>query len=117
MRYGAFELYAGHRREIVGLVDTTLTAGSYIWSGNALPVPKVQLSIPDYTPVLFKNKILAVKGQYSHGWFGSGDSTRNYYLHQTALYVRLGKPSWRFRMHGGFNPPGPMGGRPHRSVI
>lgn len=112
VRYGAFELYAGRRREIIGLVDSTLSAGSYIWSGNALPIPKVQLSIPDYTPILFKNKILAVKGQFSHGWFGSGDSTSNFYLHQKSLYLRLGKPSWRFKMHGGINHQAQWGGSP-----
>lgn len=112
VRYRTFELYAGRRREIVGLVDTTLNAGSLIWSGNALPVPKVQLSIPNYTPILFKNKILAVKGQYSQGWFGSGDSTSNYYLHQAALYLRLGKPSWRFKMHAGANHQAQWGGSP-----
>ena len=111
-RYGAFELYGGRRREIVGIVDTLLTSGSYIWSGNALPIPKVQLSIPGYTPILFKNKILAVKGQFSHGWFGSGDSTSNFYLHQSALYLRLGKPTWRFKLHGGFNHQAQWGGSP-----
>lgn len=112
VRYGAFELYAGRRREIVGLVDSTLSSGSYIWSGNALPIPKIQLSIPNYTPILFKSKILSIKGQYSHGWFGSGDSTNNYYLHQSSFYARLGKPSWRFKLHGGFNHQAQWGGAP-----
>lgn len=112
IHYKAFELYVGRRREIIGLVDSTLTTGSYIWSGNALPVPKVQLGIPNYTPILFKNKILAIKGQYSHGWFGSGDSTQNYYLHQSSLYFRIGMPSWRFKLYGGLNHQAQWGGKP-----
>ena len=102
VRYGAFEFYAGRRREIVGLVDTTLSAGSYIWSGNALPVPKVEISIPTYTPIL-KNGLISIKGNYSHGWLGNSDSVSNVLLHQKSLYVRLGKPSHRFKMYGGFN--------------
>ncbi|KAF4530856.1 hypothetical protein B566_EDAN018889, partial [Ephemera danica] len=48
-KWKAFELYAGRRKEIQGLVDTTLTSGSYIWSGNTLPMPKIDLSIQNYT--------------------------------------------------------------------
>ncbi len=102
VRYGAFEFSAGRRREVIGLVDSSLSAGSYIWSGNALPMPKVELSIPNFTPIL-KNGLIAVKGNYAHGWFGTDDSVKNYYLHQKSLYVRLGKPSWRFKFYGGFN--------------
>ncbi|SOD81300.1 capsule assembly Wzi family protein [Spirosoma fluviale] len=102
VRYGAFELYAGRRRETQGLVDSVLSAGSYIWSGNALPMPKLQISIPAYTPIL-KNGLLAIKGNFAHGWFGTGDSVKNYFLHQKSLYVRIGKPNWRFKIHGGFN--------------
>lgn len=102
VRYGAFEFLAGRRREIVGLVDTTLSAGSYIWSGNALPVPKVEISIPSYTPIL-KSGLISIRGSYSHGWLGTSDSVSNYYLHQKSLYVRLGKPSYRFKVYGGFN--------------
>ena len=102
VRYGAFEFYAGRRREIQGLVDTVLSSGSYIWSGNALPMPKVQISIPVYTPIM-KSGLIAIKGNFAHGWFGTDDSVQNYFLHQKSLYVRLGKPNWRFKFHGGFN--------------
>jgi hypothetical protein len=101
VKYGAIEFYAGRRRETFGLVDS-LSMGSYIWSGNALPMPKVQISIPNYTPIL-KNGFIAIKGNYAHGWIGTDDSIKNYFLHQKSLYVRLGKPGWRFKVHGGFN--------------
>ncbi|WP_055146400.1 capsule assembly Wzi family protein [Jiulongibacter sediminis] len=110
-RAGPFEFYAGRRREIVGLVDSTLSSGSYIWSGNALPLPKVQLSIPNYTPIL-KNKLLNIKGTYAHGWFGSADSVQNYYLHQKTFYARLGKPQWRMKFYAGFNHQVQWGGKP-----
>ena len=102
VRYGAFEFYAGRRKEAIGLFDSTLSAGSYSWSGNALPMPKIQISLPNFTPIL-KNGLIAVKGNYAHGWFGSADSIENYFLHQKSLYIRIGKPSWRFKFIGGFN--------------
>ncbi len=111
IRFGAFELYAGRRRETMGLADSTLSSGSYIWSGNALPIPKIQISIPHYTPIL-KSGLIAVKGNFAHGWFGNDIHTKNYWLHQKSLYVRLGKPEWHFKMHAGMNHQAQWGGKP-----
>lgn len=110
IRYGAFEFYAGRRKEIAGLVDTTLTSGSYIWSGNALPLPKIQIAIPNYTPILGKG-LISIKGAYSHGWFDNG-TVKNFYLHQKYLYVRIGKPDWKIRIYSGFNHQVQWSGKP-----
>lgn len=111
LRYGIFEFYAGRRQEVSGLADSALSSGSFIWSGNAMPLPKIQISIPNYVSVLGKG-LLSIKGTYAHGWFGSADSVKNYYLHQKSLYVRVGKPSWRLKLHGGFNHQVQWGGKP-----
>ncbi|GAB3954754.1 capsule assembly Wzi family protein [Spirosoma harenae] len=103
-RFGAFELYAGRRKEVVGLVDTLLTTGSYIWSGNALPMPKIQFSLPTYTEIPFTKGILSIMGTFSHGWFENADRLiKDSYIHQSSIYGRFGKPSWRFRLYGGLN--------------
>ena len=47
-RRGKWELWAGRRKEVYGLGDTTMTGGFYIWSGNAVPMPKIQLGTRDY---------------------------------------------------------------------
>lgn len=103
-KYGAFEIYAGRRKEIFGLVDSTLSSGSYIWSGNALPMPKIQISTPNFVPLGFTKGFLSFKGNYAHGWF-ENDRTdvKNFYLHQKSLYFKLGKPDWKFHFYGGFN--------------
>ncbi|GAB3163363.1 capsule assembly Wzi family protein [Telluribacter humicola] len=109
MRVGPLELYGGRRREVVGLMDTLLSSGSYIWSGNALPLPKLELSLPDYWPA---RSFIGVKGSYSHGFFESSrpfvDGAR---LHQKSLYVRLGKANSRIRLYGGVNHQVQWGGR------
>ncbi len=103
-KFGAFEIYVGRRREIVGLVDTTLTSGSYIWSGNALPMPKVQISNPDYVPLGFTKGFISFKGNYAHGWFENNRTdVKNFYLHQKTLYLKIGKPNGKFHIYGGFN--------------
>lgn len=103
-KFGAFEIYGGRRKEIVGLVDSTLSSGSYIWSGNALPMPKIQISTPNFVPLGFTKGFLSFKGNYAHGWFENNRTdVKNFYLHQKSLYFRLGKPDWKFHFYGGFN--------------
>jgi len=111
VRFGAFEIYGGRRREVIGLVDTTLTSGSYSWSGNALPMPKIQISIPNYTSIIGKG-ILSIKGGYAHGWFGTQGDVKKYYLHQKWFYGRIGKPNWKIKFFGGFNHQVQWGGYP-----
>lgn len=101
-RYGIFELYVGRRREIIGLLDSTLSSGSYVWSGNALPVPKIQVEIRDYTPIGFTKGWVSLKGSYAHGWLG-GRYVQHTMLHSKSLYGRLGKPEHRFHVYGGIN--------------
>lgn len=101
VRYQSLELYAGRRREIMGIVDSSFTSGSYIWSGNALPIPKIQISIPHFKQ-LGKSSIFLKLG-VSHGWFGNQGSVRNYYLHQKWIYGRIGRDNAKFKFHGGLN--------------
>ncbi|HLL93800.1 MAG TPA: capsule assembly Wzi family protein [Spirosoma sp.] len=103
-RLWVFELYAGRRRELVGLVDTLLTSGAYAWSGNALPIPKIQIGIPTFTSVPFTKGVLSLMGVFAHGWFEKENRlVKGSYLHQTYGYGRLGKPTWPFRLYAGFN--------------
>ncbi len=101
-RWRVFELYAGRRREVVGLLDSTLSSGSYAWSGNALPVPKIQLEIRDYAPIGFTKGWVSFKGSYAHGWLG-GRYVEHTLLHSKSLYARLGKAANRFHLYGGIN--------------
>lgn len=101
VRYGSFEFYGGRKREMMGLVDTTLTSGSYIWSGNALPIPKIQISIPNYRQI-GKSSIF-IKLGLSHGWFGEQRAVKNYYLHQKWIYGRIGREDAKFKFYAGFN--------------
>ncbi|MGF7216318.1 hypothetical protein GGR92_002483 [Spirosoma lacussanchae] len=102
-RLGVFEVFGGRRKQIVGLVESPLSSGSFIWSGNALPLPRVQVGIPDYAPLGFTGNWLAVKGFFAHGWFGDGRYVQRSYLHQKAIFLRLGKDRSRVRLYGAFN--------------
>lgn len=100
-RYRRFEAYAGRRKEFFGLGDTLLTSGSYAWSGNALPLPKVQVGTRGFVPLGFTKELFAVHAMMAHGWFINADSVKGSYLHQKAVFVRLGKPAWKVHFYAG----------------
>lgn len=107
--FRAFELYIGRRKEIFGLVDSTLSSGSYAWSGNALPMPKVQFQMQKYVPIIGKG-LISIKGSYGHGWFNNNQLSHSY-LHQKSVYSRIGKENWKIKFYGGFNHQVQWGGK------
>jgi hypothetical protein len=104
-------LWAGRKKEIIGLGDSTLSSGFYSWSGNALPITKVQIGTNRFTPLGFTGNVVSVHAFFSHGWFINSDSIKESYLHQKALYVRIGKPRWRVQLTGGVFHNAQWGGR------
>ncbi|GAA4416101.1 capsule assembly Wzi family protein [Nibrella viscosa] len=98
---GKFHLYAGRKREVIGLGDSTLSSGFYSWSQNARPMPKVQFGTNGFVAIPFTRGIVAVNALYAHGWFPGTDSMQQSYLHQKTLYGRIGKPGWRVKLYGG----------------
>jgi len=109
LRVGIFELKGGRLKEVYGLSDTLLTSGNYAISGNALGIPKIQISIPEFYTLPFWGKVLAFKGNFAHGWVGKtpvqyGDTNMTTtQFHQKSLYGRFGKPQWKLKLYGGFN--------------
>jgi hypothetical protein len=112
--YKKFALTAGRRKQVHGLVDSTLSSGSITWSGNALPLPEIQISVPEYTKVLFP--FLSFKGHFSHAWFGNQTSVRGYYLHQKSLYGRIGRPNSKVKLYGGILHHAQWGGTPKYGI-
>src|SRR5690606_38119456 len=71
LRVGMFQLQAGRTRDVMGLNgDTTLSSGNFAVSGNALGIPKVEISIPEYWTIPWWGGLFAVKGNFAHGWVG-----------------------------------------------
>lgn len=100
VKFNQLELWAGRRRELVGLADSSLGTGSYSWSGNALPMLKLQIALPDFWP---RRSLIGIKGFYAHGWFEESGFIKHMMLHQKALYGRFGMPNWRLKLYAGIN--------------
>lgn len=112
VKKGIFELKGGRTKDIVGIVDSTLSSGSFSISGNALGIPKIDLSIPEYYVLPFFNRFVAFKGTVSYGWVGNtviysekNPAVKNDNLNylQNTLYLRLGRPESRLKLFGGIN--------------
>lgn len=111
LRISIFEVRAGRSKEITGLCDTSLSSGAFAVSGNALGIPKVQISIPEFYSIPIFGKLFAFKGSYAHGWVGAipvnmldgSVSNLKTFLHQKSFYGRFGKPGWKLKFYGGFN--------------
>lgn len=102
VRYGSLELYAGRRMDVTGLGDTSLTSGFYAVSGNAVPIPKVQLATTGFVPVKWFGNFLAVSAGLAHGWYDV-DYLRGARLHQKYLYLRFGRTSGPVMCYAGLN--------------
>ncbi len=90
VRWRSVELWVGRRRQITGLVDTLLSSGSFDVSGNALPIPKIEIGFPNYVPLPFLDDAVAIKGTFAHGLFNV-PYIQHAFLHQKTLYLRFGR--------------------------
>jgi len=88
--YDLLQLRAGMWEEIVGSREPKLSSGSIIWSGNARPIPKIEISTPGYMDVPYTRGYAEIKGMLSHGWFEEGRFASDVYMHHKNAYIRLG---------------------------
>ena len=104
IRYRAFELSAGSRLENDRLVDMHLSSGDLLFSGNAVPIPQIKLSMPGYMDIPGLNGWLGFKAFFSIGWLTDSRWQRNYVgenkryfsdvmYHSKGLRLRIGNPS------------------------
>lgn len=102
LKTGPIRFRAGWRHHMSGMVDSTLSMGSTMWSRNAPPMPKISLSMPEYVAVPGTRGFVAVRGYVAHGWFEPGRYIDRPYLHEKYAYLRLHPPGWPVQGHAGF---------------
>lgn len=116
VRFAMFEARLGRSKDVMGLNgDTLLTSGNFAVSGNALGVPKFEISIPEYYRLPWFGGLFSFKGNFANGYMGNYEmnpeaflvKTNEYnlqtFLHQKSLYVRLGRKNGPLQLFGGFN--------------
>lgn len=123
-KIGPVEILVGQKKQVTGLMDTTLTSGSLSFSGNARPIPGFQISLPAFYPFAFTNYFIAVKASYGDGKLGAGNisfgsvlSVPSTYFHQKSIYFRFGKPTDRIKLFAGINHQARWGGESQISPV
>lgn len=112
LRYKNWELYVGRKKQALGLADSTIGSGSYAWSGNALPIPKIYFGTTRFVPIPFTKGWLSFQAFYSDGLFEKGRPiTSDLKFHQKAFYMRIGKAHSLLKLYGGFNHQVQWGGK------
>jgi len=84
----------GRKKSFLGENDLSLSLGSMILSSNALPIPKVSLTIPDVHLLKFQNIPIKIKGGLSHGWLDKGIYSKAPLLHEKWLYFSYEKNNY-----------------------
>lgn len=89
-RLWVFNASVGMREETLGNQDETLSSGGLLFSHNARPMPKIFIGMEDFTPLLFKNGFVEIKGGIYQGWFTDQVYTKDLLLHHKYGYLRFG---------------------------
>jgi|SRR5690625_384203 len=89
--YHNWSFHVGLKEERIGIVNSNLSAGPTIWSGNSRPMPKVKIELTDFTAVPLTDKWISVKGGFAHGWFEEDRVISNPLLHEKFAYLSIGK--------------------------
>lgn len=103
-KYRSWELFAGRKKQVFGLVDSLISSGSYAWSGNALPLTRIELGTRGFYYPKILGGWVAVNMSYAHGYFTNERvDVHDFYLHQKQFYIKLGKKNSPVKLVGGFN--------------
>ncbi len=94
LSYGKFKLIAGQQE--MSLLDDhhTLSSGSFLFSQNARPVPKIGLGFYEYVDVPFTQGYVQVRGFINQGILNDDRSPRGTdkpLLHEKSAYIRSNK--------------------------
>ncbi len=90
-RFLSFQIIAGSKEEIIGNQDSTLSAGGFIFSKNARPLPKITTGFTDFVSIPSTSDKLQLKGAMSHGWLLDDFYLKvtNILLHHKYLYFKV----------------------------
>lgn len=89
IKYEAFQFQAGRVKEIFSNENTNLSSGGLLWSGNALPLPSVSVSIPEYYNIAVFKNLISVKGGIYHGIFDNNQFVKRAFLHHKYLSIKI----------------------------
>lgn len=106
-----FDLTIGSKESNVSIWDKELSSGDLVLSSNARPIPEINLSIPQFTPISFTKGVMQVKGNFAVGRSFDTDYinhfrneqqyfTKNTLWHHKSLFIKIIDPKSEFPLTG-----------------
>ncbi|MDE6298221.1 MAG: capsule assembly Wzi family protein [Muribaculaceae bacterium] len=110
VKYRSLQAFIGSKEMGGNFLDTRLSSGDLLYSGNALPVPQLRLGIFDYADFWGCKGWFAVKGYFAYGMFTDSKwqkswasevsaRTENVLYHSKGLWLRGGNTD-KFPLEG-----------------
>lgn len=114
-------LSIGSKEEHFSPLDSDLSSGGLVWSGNARPIPQVKLGAFDYVQICRR---FALKAEVSFGWYTDDNYLRETVdkgetyvtgikYHTKNFYMRIGDPAGHWLWEMGYRLDTQFGGTQH----
>ena len=115
-------LTVGMKERGSALLNSYLSSGDLVWSGNARPIPEVRAGFIDFQNIPFTNGWVQIQGEYSLAKCMDGDWVKDHYSYNSSrintggvynykrVYFRT-KPSQPFSVTVGMQAVAQIGGR------
>ena len=89
LNFSVLQLRAGRFSDPLGTNYHPLSSGSMLYSTNAMPVPKIMVKTRGFVDIPYTKGHLQFSAYLSHGWLEHSRYTKNAYLHQKYLYLKV----------------------------
>ena len=88
-KLGPVQFMAGRKEQTRGETFGNLSSGSLAMSAHARPIPRLELSVPEYFEVPYTFGLLHIKGHFAHGWLNDDRVAMNAYFHDKSAYAKI----------------------------
>ena len=113
IRYKSLDLTIGSKENYTSMWDRDLSSGDMVHSANARPIPEINISVPQFTPVPYTKGIIQFKGNFAvsrsfdedyiqHFINEKQHFTKNTLWHNKSLHIKLIDPQNRFPLTTSF---------------
>ena len=89
IEFDDFKFIAGRFYDPLAIKENNLSIGSFMYSNNALPLPKIAITTKDYVSIPKTNDIIRLNAFLGHGWFNNNRWIQNVFLHEKYLYLNI----------------------------
>jgi hypothetical protein len=89
LKISNFRIMGGRYIDPLALKEDELSTGSFMYSRNAIPIPKVAFATDGFVGVPGTNGIVRYNGLFAHGWFDNDRHVKDAYLHEKYFYLSI----------------------------